>query len=511
MKIRISIVSTLCLGSIAFGQGTLTPPGSPTPTMKTLDELDESITQISNAVENIEARIDLRTQTSNATAAEIVIYQPGSYYLTQNLIVNKDVGIYVNMDDVIIDLNGFTIKRSTSGGIGIEIPFNKSGVTVKNGTIRNFKTGINGKGTACSFEQLGFSECSSQGLAAGIAAQIKNCRAINNQGDGITALVGSSVEGCIAANNGGKGILIDNGSSAINCTARNNGSIGIQASSACTLRQCVATDNTSSGIKTSYGSTIIDCVANKNGSTGFSISAGCSIQNGVAMQNGGRGIYSVGSGCNLSSCLAQGNANDGIFLQSRSSTIDCLATDNKGSYGIYINGAAQISGCVAAYNESDSSNSSGLQVGSQSTVQDCVAWGNMSTYSPSGFFTGQGIQAETGSLVKNCSVSQNLGAGISASKGSQIVKNQCHYNGLYGANAPGIYLESGGGSRIADNLVTFNDYGIFITGSSTNLVFGNSASGNGADYSLTGTIIKGTSITNNGTISCKDSWANFEF
>jgi hypothetical protein len=60
----------------AFAQGSLTPPAAPTPTMKTLDQ--------------IEPRVPIdATHTPGDSLREFVIAQPGSYYLAANLNVSR--------------------------------------------------------------------------------------------------------------------------------------------------------------------------------------------------------------------------------------------------------------------------------------------------------------------------------------------------------------------------------------------------------------------------------------
>src|SRR3954452_23800400 len=79
------------------GQGPVTPPGTPGPTMKTLDQ--------------VEARIPIdATHTPGDADANAVLRNPGSYYLTGNFDVTKGAGIRVTMPDVTLDLNGYEIR-----------------------------------------------------------------------------------------------------------------------------------------------------------------------------------------------------------------------------------------------------------------------------------------------------------------------------------------------------------------------------------------------------------------
>src|SRR4051812_45809594 len=90
MKKILLIAAAFCsffLENSAFSQGSLTPPGAPAPTMKSLDQ--------------IEARTPI-------SSVPFTISVPGSYYLTTNLTaaLNQN-GITVSADNVTLDLNGF--------------------------------------------------------------------------------------------------------------------------------------------------------------------------------------------------------------------------------------------------------------------------------------------------------------------------------------------------------------------------------------------------------------------
>ena len=81
----LALVSAFSLQpSSLLAQGSLTPPGAPAPTMKTLQQIEP------------------RTAITNTGA--VTISQPGSYYLTANLAVSSG-------DAITIATNGVTLDR----------------------------------------------------------------------------------------------------------------------------------------------------------------------------------------------------------------------------------------------------------------------------------------------------------------------------------------------------------------------------------------------------------------
>ena len=92
----------------AFAQGSLTPPGAPAPTMKSLDQ--------------IEARTPISSLPFTISAS-------GSYYLTKNLAVTSGNAIVISAEGVTLDLNGFTLSSTEASPAGTGI--------LLNGTKRN--------------------------------------------------------------------------------------------------------------------------------------------------------------------------------------------------------------------------------------------------------------------------------------------------------------------------------------------------------------------------------------
>src|SRR6476620_4843239 len=150
----IVLVSSFLLPTSSFSQGSLTPPGPPAPTFKTLQQ--------------VEPRTDLQATPAppgvdtTSTTYHFIITQPGSYYLSANLGVTKPSGIRINAVGVTLDLNGFEISRASgSGGDGIVISPTSSRAAVRNGSIRGFSNGIADDGGSgflssrgCAFRDL---------------------------------------------------------------------------------------------------------------------------------------------------------------------------------------------------------------------------------------------------------------------------------------------------------------------------------------------------------------------
>src|SRR5256714_14696119 len=120
-----------------FGQGSLAPPGPPAPTMKKLDEIEPRT--------NLQATPAPPGVDTGSADYQFIITQPGSYYLSANLVVTKTNGIQINAEGVTLDLNGFQISRVSPDGNGIEISNVGHRATIRNGTVIGFVSGKIGR------------------------------------------------------------------------------------------------------------------------------------------------------------------------------------------------------------------------------------------------------------------------------------------------------------------------------------------------------------------------------
>lgn len=84
-------------------------------------------------------RTDVEPRTAiPAGSATVVISTPGSYVLTGNLTVATGDGITVTVDNVTLDLNGYTIASTAASptGFGIHLSGGRTNVAIANGHIR---------------------------------------------------------------------------------------------------------------------------------------------------------------------------------------------------------------------------------------------------------------------------------------------------------------------------------------------------------------------------------------
>jgi hypothetical protein len=139
----------------------------------------------------------------------------GSYRLTGNLVAPASTdGIDVTAANVTIDLNGFTIGGPGGATSATPIGINASGksdVTVENGAVTGFGTGVE-VGSSGIVRSV-HADANGVGINAGNNSVIEGCTANSSTvNDGIDCLAGCVISGNTANGNFDNGIVAQNGS-----------------------------------------------------------------------------------------------------------------------------------------------------------------------------------------------------------------------------------------------------------------------------------------------------------
>jgi hypothetical protein len=254
----------------------------------------------------------------------LTITQPGEYRVTGPLVyAGTSNGISVMAHGVTIDLNGFALVGTSSGGHGIHQPAVYRDLTIRNGIIRQWSGsssyGLLLEGNNTRVENVQVQNCN-EAIQCGKAAQVERCSVIGNSAssDGYGIAVGwaSQVRHCQVVSNRAAaifgGILLGEDSSAEGCVVNEaygaSAVFGILGDGHNRVEACsvylVRAPDVAYGIEVTNGSTVRHCsVSRVEATTVFGAN--------TAISGGDRGLV---EGCSVSSCGGSSGNGSGIYL-----------------------------------------------------------------------------------------------------------------------------------------------------------------------------------------------------
>lgn len=299
------LAATVGLAASAAIAGNLDPPpGPPTSTMKTLNHVDPRI-PINDA-----NTPGLDVSTPMAPASIYWITEPGSYYLTEDLVGEAGkFGLYIDAEGVSVDLMGFTVQGVPDSEIGVYF-HNANNVSLRNGVIRDWGAGGFGAGGAHNVrvKDIRTQGNGGTGISSGRSSIVTGCSSVGNEDQGIRTSDSSIVSDCVSRENGFLGIIASDGSIITRCVGDDNGGPGIQGVRTNIIADCAARDNDQYGIATiNLEVMVLRCVAARNGWDGILATSRCYVRDNICDDNGqldaegGAGIRVNGLGARVES------------------------------------------------------------------------------------------------------------------------------------------------------------------------------------------------------------------
>ena len=426
--------------STGFAQGSLTPPGAPAPTMKTL------------------AQVEPRTPIGSAP---FTISQPGSYYLTTNL----TGAVTIAADNVTLDLMGFAIRPAS--GTAISQTGTRSRLLVRNGVI---------SAPAANGVDISTSTATAGGI-------LEDLRIYDCQNYGIAVGGGFSIRRCQVEDTGLAGIRTSGNSDVRECTVTGCGT-GLQAAGS----GAVFTDNMVRGNTDNYNFSAgnqlnlllsevpesIDWPAHVKLAGSLTVTNGDAITintNGVTLDLGGHTIRSTAA--DATNCAVRINSN----LRNITISNGFIESEDSGfGYGIAYSGSKPRNVLV-----------------SRVSVVGCLYHG---------IRLSDGGSDGASTIVEFCTVRTAGGMGIQASTIRQSIATDCGAAAIIGHQVSDCRGESSGGSGI-DAVIALNCHGYSVSnagvwGFTIQNCYGYSVSGNGVWANQTAIGCHGRSVTGTG-------------
>ncbi len=322
------------------------------------------------------------------SALPFSINTPGYYQVTDDLLgAVGESGITVLVEDVVIDLNGFTLTGVPGSMNGIVAVHR---CTVFNGEIRSW----GGRGVIVSSDAL-----------------LSGLQVLFNAQGGVECQLRNVIQGCDISGNVQEGVSGGGLLTLIDCRISFNGAQGVVAGDYCVLLNCHLASNAGFGAEVGSFSRLSGCSALTNHSNGFWVGAHSSISDCSSSGNSGGG-FTTGPGCVVERSIAHDNA-VGFFVTS-SVVVDCKATGNFAN-GFTGHAGTTFQRCIA------SGNNNGFSMVSEGgRIEGCNAHDNL----------GSGITASQATLIQNNVATSNGQRGIDVSVGNRIDGNHVAFNGV---------------------------------------------------------------------------------
>jgi len=206
----------------------------------------------------------------------IVISQPGSYYLGENITgdASGKPGIKITVSNVTLDLNGFTLRGGLSSGVIVDAGSDTSNLFIHNGTV----SGWGGDGIAC------MANCN--------YSELRDLIVNDNGGAGVSVLGSVVLTRVQSQNNGGDGIVVGYFARVSDSLSTRNGGDGIGGMYATlvVVTDSVVTMNDGNGIAMFWDAVVSGCEVASNYKDGIVV-GGDSLLVGNNLHNNGSGGY----------------------------------------------------------------------------------------------------------------------------------------------------------------------------------------------------------------------------
>jgi parallel beta-helix repeat protein len=254
------------------------------------------------------------------TSLPYAINSPGFYFIAKDLsCVAGSHGISINVDNVTLDLMGFSLigPGGTNTSLHGIYMYKRVNVEIRNGTIRNFagdgiyeNSNMTRVGPGHRVINIRVKDNTGYGIRLnGVGHLVEKCTTANNTLTGISVGRGSIVTDSICYNNE-SGIVVDQTSIVTDNICYNNEFTGIMCDTDSTVTGNTCYSNYS-GIIANEGSTVTGNTCSDNTLTGIHLTVGCTVIGNTCRSNG-NGITILNGNCFVDQNTAYGNSNNNI-------------------------------------------------------------------------------------------------------------------------------------------------------------------------------------------------------